>query len=456
MPEEYVQRYDLSTAALTERRPTPSGVGVSVKARMTRAGVLHYRQADGTVRSELRPPEEVFDPKSLASLKGATLTDDHPARVHEDNWQKVAIGTVADVPHQDGKYVAGEIHINHGPAIAKAENNELCELSAGYKCRLDPTPGVYEGVPYDGVQRDIRYNHVAAGPVGWGRAGGDVKMRLDGAGISVDDTGEISVEDSAKIDPPKVSSMPDETPEAKALREAAETKARKDAADVIRLSAEVDTLTKKNEKLDGELIGLRRREDADASKERADAEEQRIDGMVVERLKSYREAEELLTAKDGTRWSALREDGSLKSVHDVRLEIIAKDDPQHPVLKADKKSEPLIEGSYVTAARHLRSEKNKDAAKRLQTVSHLDAFPPRNKGAKGAAGADDDDDDDEENEDARTRDAQNLMFTKQKDAWKMPKRDRRGMRDSGKNVPMRSAFGGGNQGNNAGGFGGGT
>ncbi len=177
-----VQRFDLASGEFRERRTGPQGFGLAVTANLTRTGVFHYRQPDGTVRRELRPPEEVFHPESLKTLKGATITDDHPAKVDPSNWKRETIGHVASTPHRAGKFVQGEIHIHHDVAIDKAERGKLRELSCGYDCDLDPTPGEWEGEPYDAVQRNIRYNHVAAGPVGWGRAGPDVKMHLDKRG----------------------------------------------------------------------------------------------------------------------------------------------------------------------------------------------------------------------------------------------------------------------------------
>jgi hypothetical protein len=45
--------------------------------------------------------------------------------------------------------------------------------------------GVFDGVPYRAVQRNIRFNHLALGPQGWGRAGADVRLRLNGAAVEV-------------------------------------------------------------------------------------------------------------------------------------------------------------------------------------------------------------------------------------------------------------------------------
>lgn len=178
-------RYDLRSGTTGARRRTASG-GLVVDAHVTRTGVLRYTQPDGSIRREYRPPEEVFAPESLATLAHATLTDDHPGKVDPGNWRTVTIGHVAGdpPPRRDGDKVATQLHIQHDDAIDDA-GSRLTECSCGYDCHYDPTPGrTPDGEKYDGVQRRIRYNHVALGPPGWGRAGSDVRMRLD-SGVAV-------------------------------------------------------------------------------------------------------------------------------------------------------------------------------------------------------------------------------------------------------------------------------
>jgi len=69
-------------------------------------------------------------------------------------------------------YLQNRLVIWKAPAIAGIETDAQRELSCGYRYDADMTPGEYEGVPYDGVMRNIIGNHVAL--VEEGRAGSDV------------------------------------------------------------------------------------------------------------------------------------------------------------------------------------------------------------------------------------------------------------------------------------------
>lgn len=152
-------------------------------AAITKCGVLPYRDASGNEWREWRPPEEVFAEDSLASLRGAPVTDLHPATlVTPSTWRDVTVGHVGDDVARDGIYVAASVLVQDASEIARIEAGERKEVSAGYACQVEDTPGVTpEGEPYDRVQRRIRYNHAALGPSGWGRAGADVSLRIDSA-----------------------------------------------------------------------------------------------------------------------------------------------------------------------------------------------------------------------------------------------------------------------------------
>lgn len=154
--------------------------GIRVPARLTRVGVLEYRKPDGTIRRELRLPEEVFNSDSLASLNGAPVTDlaHHRGLLDVANWKDATLGTTIEI-RKDGNFVSADLLINDPSTIADVENGRLHDISCGYRCKLEHTPGVWNGERYDAIQRDIRYNHVAVLPRGRGRAGKEVSLRLD-------------------------------------------------------------------------------------------------------------------------------------------------------------------------------------------------------------------------------------------------------------------------------------
>ncbi len=192
-----VKRFDSSVIGPGVVR-TPQG-GLRIPARPTRAGVLVYRNADGSERREFRPPEEVFHADSLASLKGATLTDLHPGNpdgVTSDNWKQLSVGHVGEDVCPDGYHVAATILVQDATTIGLINSGQRKELSCGYSCDVVDAEGVWDGVPYTQRQENIRYNHVALGPHGWGRGGSSVALRLDaGDAVSVDYKSVSTIED---------------------------------------------------------------------------------------------------------------------------------------------------------------------------------------------------------------------------------------------------------------------
>jgi len=176
---EIVSRYDVAVLGNAEK--TSQGF-LRMPAHLTRAGILEYRRADGTTIRELRPESEVFSPKSLATLRAAPVTDLHPTEmISPANVRKLSIGIVSEDVRADGELVAASVTVQDADAIAAVERGERREISAGYRCRIDATPGKWRGQPYDQIQRDISYNHCALGPRNWGRAGRDIALRIDAA-----------------------------------------------------------------------------------------------------------------------------------------------------------------------------------------------------------------------------------------------------------------------------------
>ena len=151
------------------------------RAPLTSVGVFTYRNADGTPRRELRLPEEVFADESLATLRMKPLTLLHPEEsVTPKNADKLSVGSIGNDITIDPYRVYGSVSVTKADGIKAVEEKTARGLSCGYKCDIEWTSGTWMGVPFDCIQRNIRYNHVALVPVP--RAGDGNAIRMDGAG----------------------------------------------------------------------------------------------------------------------------------------------------------------------------------------------------------------------------------------------------------------------------------
>lgn len=148
---------------------TPEGYIIDTPV-IARTGIQWYRR-DGKDVAEYRPPEEVFDPKSLASFVGRPLTIDHPAfMVRSDNVRSVVVGAILGEPWRDGQNLRARVVVHDKRAIDLIESGLKAELSVGYTVETEQVAGTTpEGAHYDAVQRNIRCNHLSI--VTRGRAG---------------------------------------------------------------------------------------------------------------------------------------------------------------------------------------------------------------------------------------------------------------------------------------------
>lgn len=128
-----------------------------------------------------RPAEEVFAPNSLTSFINLVSTDDHPAiPVTTDNVKSLQVGQVSGVAaSQDQRLLEGVLTITDAKVIAAIQGGKK-EVSVGYAHKLVPDSGMFEGVKYEYVQRDIRANHLAI--VTAGRCGSDCNISMDNKG----------------------------------------------------------------------------------------------------------------------------------------------------------------------------------------------------------------------------------------------------------------------------------
>lgn len=176
-----MQFTDAVTVAGTRR--TADGYLIA-EAKAVRTGIQTYLGAEvgkpdlPTVKV-YRAPDQVFAQDSLQSFSHAPITIDHPADpVTAENWKDLSVGEVSTAAKQDGQWVTLPLILKDAKAIQSVEAGKR-ELSAGYDCELDWTPGTtVDGESYDAQQRGIKINHLAL--VDRARAGSQARIG-DGA-----------------------------------------------------------------------------------------------------------------------------------------------------------------------------------------------------------------------------------------------------------------------------------
>jgi len=147
------------------------------RAIFTNIGVFPYRLEDGSVQWELRPPEEVFDYDSMSSFKMLPMTNEHTTEpVTVKNVKMEQVGYSGEEVRKSAFHLSNTLLINDEDTIMEVEEGKR-GLSAGYTVDLEDKSGVWMGIPYDKIQRNIRGNHIAI--VDKGRAGDDARMRFD-------------------------------------------------------------------------------------------------------------------------------------------------------------------------------------------------------------------------------------------------------------------------------------
>lgn len=129
-------------------------------------------------RVEFCPIDEVASPRALASAVGIPFTGG-PRRVDWDGGVTLPADHAADLitPETAGNATEGAVlamwrddttsppcvrvrAIAHTKALIDLIESGAIELSLGYRCDEDRTPGFFEGKPYDLVQRGHEYNHL--------------------------------------------------------------------------------------------------------------------------------------------------------------------------------------------------------------------------------------------------------------------------------------------------------
>lgn len=320
-------------------------------ARLTRTGVFVYRNPDGTERRELRLPSEVFNADSLASFSMVPVTDGHPAvPLDSSNTRELQRGHVGENVRRDGDFVAASMLVTDESLVSKLLNKEKVQVSCGYSCDLEETPGVYEGERYDAIQRNIRGNHVAI--VDLGRAGPEVRVhvdRVDGVLVSPSQESVTTADEPGGTVKIRIDGVEYEGTEQLAQAfakmeakhaEALEAKAKEHADALTAKDSALKTATTELEKVKARADSLEAdlKKAQQAHKDATDPA--KLQEIIRARVALEKSASEVLGAE-------VKLDG--KSEADIKLEMLKKLEPE---LKLDGKS-----AEYIQAALDIAIEK---------------------------------------------------------------------------------------------------
>lgn len=123
-----------------------------------------------------RPAEELCKPETIESFKNIPIIDDHQmlGTGQTPAERKGVEGATGGDVMLDGDYLYADLHI-YSDTLKRKIDNDKKDLSIGYRVgRWEPMTGLFNGQPYDYIQRELRGNHVAV--VQEGRSGKDVAV----------------------------------------------------------------------------------------------------------------------------------------------------------------------------------------------------------------------------------------------------------------------------------------
>lgn len=117
-----------------------------------------------------RPAEELK--KAIQTFNGLPIMLMHHTVSADDPKKEYQVGSMATNAVWNDPYVDNGMIFTDSVGIEAVKNGTCREISWAYQYDPDFTPGVFNGIPYDFVMRNLRGNHVAI--VEEGRAGPDV------------------------------------------------------------------------------------------------------------------------------------------------------------------------------------------------------------------------------------------------------------------------------------------
>lgn len=149
---------------------------------ISKVGVFDYLGAEigapvpDKIYRVLRPPEELASEETINSFKLTPFIIEHEmlGKYATPAEKKGIQGVIGENVYFDPPYLRANIKIFSDVALSNIDSGKI-DLSPGYRSKYEFTSGIYEGQPYDAIQRHLRGNHLAL--VDEGRTGPDVAVQ---------------------------------------------------------------------------------------------------------------------------------------------------------------------------------------------------------------------------------------------------------------------------------------
>lgn len=169
---------------MSAREYDPNGFFEIKGNPLSKAGIFEYVGSEidapepQKIYKILRPEEELASPETIKSFKNIPLVNEHTmlGKMGTPAEKKGVHGVIGEQVYYEDGQLRGNLTV-FSDSMSNLIDSGKNELSLGYACKYDFTPGVFNGEYYDAVQRDLRGNHVAL--VEHGRMGKEVAV-LDG------------------------------------------------------------------------------------------------------------------------------------------------------------------------------------------------------------------------------------------------------------------------------------
>ncbi len=248
--------------AMDSNRVTDTNGWIEIKDNpISKVGIYQYSGASiggdpNRIYNVYRPEAELSDPECINSFKLLPWVNEHVMLGEKDRGltpaeEKGIEGVVGeDVYFKDGTLYANiKVFSENLSELIEAGKKQL---SAGYRCIYEMISGIYDGVQYDAIQRNIRGNHLAL--VHEGRMGREVAVQdhLDHFNFTFDSKEIIKMSEENKKEEEKKEGMDARMSKAldwieKKMEDEAEESKKKEAKEDAKDGVEPDV-----EGLDGE------------------------------------------------------------------------------------------------------------------------------------------------------------------------------------------------------------